>query len=546
MIYPYEIPDNVESHAEKAIFNQLYSVKDNYDIFYSRSFLGRAPKERKEYEIDFIIAEKPKRRGKCSAIICLEVKGGIIEYNGERSEWIQNGSPLAKGPDKQASSASHSLVKRYPVLAREVPIDWALCFPDCELPSNTPLPPNLDYNRIIDKKSILYIDHAITSMLVNAKKSYNKPGCNIHVYESFKKDLLRGIGFVETLSTKFKYEDNRFIQLTNTQVEFFNQLAENNNILVSGYAGTGKTVIAIAAAQEKLNEGKTVLFLCFNRTLANKIRYRFDKYDDRIKVATFHSLARSIIDKKEPEWFEQQQNKNDDDFWDIEVPIKLSSLMEGNDDVYDSIIIDEGQDFKERWFELIFKMCNKDGYKYVFTDPMQDIFNRNYDYQNIPDFFRINLIKNCRNTKNIVKYLSEISSLNIESHIGAPKGELVTEKIFNNENELNNQLTNDIISLIKKHGLRTDQILVMLDKDKRVSPLNGINKIGKYPFVSLNRSGRFDRDTIHFTSIRQFKGLEIDVLFLINTNILDNKESIKKLYTQISRGKNKVYLYSTN
>ena len=124
MIYPYEIPNNVESQAEKTIFNQLSSVKDDYDIFYSRSFLGRAPNERKEYEIDFIIAEKPKRGGKCSAIFCLEVKGGIIEYNGARSEWLQNGNKLAKGPDRQASSATHSLVKRYPHLAKEVPIDW--------------------------------------------------------------------------------------------------------------------------------------------------------------------------------------------------------------------------------------------------------------------------------------------------------------------------------------------------------------------------------------------------------------------------------------
>ena len=42
------------------------------------------------------------------------------------------------------------------------------------------------------------------------KRNYKKPGCNVHMYESFKKDILRGIGFVEKLSTKFKYEDNRF------------------------------------------------------------------------------------------------------------------------------------------------------------------------------------------------------------------------------------------------------------------------------------------------------------------------------------------------
>ena len=58
MIYPYQIPNNIESYAEKTLFNQLSSIKDEYDIFYSRSFLGRMLKKRKEYEIDFIIAEK--------------------------------------------------------------------------------------------------------------------------------------------------------------------------------------------------------------------------------------------------------------------------------------------------------------------------------------------------------------------------------------------------------------------------------------------------------------------------------------------------------
>ena len=345
MIYPYEIPNNVESQAEKAIFSQLSSVKDIYDIFYSKSFLGRAPSERKEYEIDFIIAEKPKYRGKCSAIFCLEVKGGIMEYNGESSEWLQNGFPLKKGPDKQASSASHSLVKRYPDLAREVPIDWALCFPDCELPDHALLPPNLDQNKILDKKSSLYIDQALELMIQKTKANSDKEGCNVHVYESFKKELLRKVGFVETLSTQFKYEDKRFVELTDEQVHFFSQMTSNQNILVTGYAGTGKTVLATSTAQEKLSENKTVLFLCYNRTLANKIRYRFDKYDDKINVTTFHSLAKQIIADIDKNWW-QNNFKDDDDFWSLTIPVKLDSIIHLYDKKYDTIKLMK-VDFKE-------------------------------------------------------------------------------------------------------------------------------------------------------------------------------------------------------
>ena len=310
-----------------------------------------------------------------------------------------------KGPDKQASSASHSLVKRYPDLAREVPIDWALCFPDCELPDHALLPPNLDQNKILDKKSSLYIDQALELMIQKTKANSDKEGCNVHVYESFKKELLRKVGFVETLSTQFKYEDKRFVELTDEQVHFFSQMTSNQNILVTGYAGTGKTVLATSTAQEKLDEDKTVLFLCYNRTLANKIRYRFDKYDDKINVTTFHSLAKQIIADIDKNWW-QNNFKDDDDFWSLTIPVKLDSIIHLYDKKYDTIIIDEGQDFKELWFESIFKMSMLNGSKIIFSDQMQNIFDRDGVIPNQSKFFQYELKNNCRNTKTITSFLS--------------------------------------------------------------------------------------------------------------------------------------------
>ena len=47
MIYPYNLPENVESQAERKVFDYLDRIKDKYDIFYSRSFLGRAKFEKR-------------------------------------------------------------------------------------------------------------------------------------------------------------------------------------------------------------------------------------------------------------------------------------------------------------------------------------------------------------------------------------------------------------------------------------------------------------------------------------------------------------------
>ena len=79
-------------------------------------------------------------------------------HDGENNFWRQNGQVMDKAPDVQASAYAHSLIKRYNMISKNVVIDWALCFPDCDIPDNTQLPTNLAYDKIIDAKSALYLD----------------------------------------------------------------------------------------------------------------------------------------------------------------------------------------------------------------------------------------------------------------------------------------------------------------------------------------------------------------------------------------------------
>ena len=540
MIYPYNLPDNVESQAEKKVFDYLDKIKDKYDIFYSRSFLARAKFEKKEYEIDFIIVKKPDHRKNYTTIICMEVKGGILEYDGMNNHWMQNGKTLPKGPDKQATSASHSLINRYKDLSKDVNMEWIVCFPDCELPNDASLPSNLNENKIIDRNSAVYIDEALNSIISEIERESMKGGCPYYVYENFKKELLRGVGFVETLSAQFRYEEKRFVELTNEQIDTFHHISSNNKILVQGYAGTGKTIVAIAAAQDKVKEGASVLFLCYNRTLANKIRYRFNKDELNINVTTFHSLAREIIEEIEPGWWKKSQ-KSGEDFWSLSVPVKLESVIEKTSKVYDAIIIDEGQDFEELWFESIFKLSHQNTNFVVFADKRQNIFERNGILPDQGSFIKFNLINNCRNTKSITSELAEIIDENIQSHPSIPEGELITKRSFKNNKALCNALISEISILLKNHKIKPEQILIMTNCPINESSIKDLRKIGSVDVTNLEKSGRFNKGKIHYSSINMFKGLEIDILFIIDNHLAIDKNVN---YTQISRAKNKAYIFS--
>lgn len=538
MIYPEFFPeDRNEEFSEKKVFEKLKKISNHYDVFYSRKFvtdgLGKTP----EFEIDFIIALP------FEAIVCLEVKGGLINYDGSSNRWTQNGHSMNKNPDSQASGASHSLAANYSEYLGGMPVGWGICFPDCSVVNMKSLPESIKKQQLIDQDQLHYIEDSLPYLIDFVKKQNpNRTGIRKWQYEKFKSRLLRGIGFVQILSTRIKYDEQRFIELTKYQLDLFKRASSNKNIITKGPAGSGKTIVAKTLAQDFINNGKTVLFLCFNRTLANKIRYEFDRDAEGIEVRTFHSFARNIIEKYDIGWWKENASK-DEDFWNLEVPIKLQELAHYSDKKYDILIIDEGQDFKEFWFEIVFDQVKEDGQKFIFLDAMQDIFNH---YTSIPkksEFFTYTLPENCRNTKNIVGYLSEQLQGEIRCFEQTPIGSEVIIKEFSSSEQQAKFMENEISNLLKSEKVVLNQILILLNSKKAESSLADLNKVAGYSLKALDNKARFQKDSINYSTINTFKGLEADIIFVIDSYLINKKNKPEKLYTQASRARHKLYIF---
>ncbi|GHG74355.1 hypothetical protein GCM10010919_27760 [Alishewanella longhuensis] len=156
---------------------------------------------------------------------------------------------------------------------------------------------------------------------------------------------------------------------------------------VRGAAGSGKSLVLGARAAELVGQGKKVLVVTFNITLLHylmdiAVRWPNKTGNTRKQVTwlNFHMWCRRVC---EDAGFEKEYR----DLWDENESTELV-LSEGLPNLvekaltnkpelitfFDAILVDEGQDFLPKWWNLLRKVCVKDGEMLLVADVTQDIY----------------------------------------------------------------------------------------------------------------------------------------------------------------------------
>jgi len=153
----------------------------------------------------------------------------------------------------------------------------------------------------------------------------------------------------------------------------------HRRVMISGFARSGKTLLAVEKAVRLSQQGFRTLLVCSNRRLAEGLRERLVAARvplwDKLDVNHFHNLClRLAYNFSLP----IPKVSSDADFYTRQLPTVLPQSARTNRAHYDAIIVDEAQDFDPSWWQPLQTLLRdrEHGIWYLFFDDNQRLYDR--------------------------------------------------------------------------------------------------------------------------------------------------------------------------
>ncbi|KVN94422.1 ATP-dependent helicase [Burkholderia ubonensis] len=322
---------------------------------------------------------------------------------------------------------------------------------------------------------------------------------------------------------------------------------------VIGTAGSGKTQLAVQAMRDAIAAGRRVLYVCFNRPLAD--------YIARIappgaKIANYHQLCDWVArdggytpDFDAPDAFGMLEAR----FAQTPVPERWR---------FDVLIVDEGQDFHPSWASALERLLAPDGAWWWLEDPLQNLYMR--EPVALPGWVSLKALTNYRSPRDLLDFVRDVvgrvEPLAAELRSGSPfDGSDLVVSAYGDANASPAALADACIDATKRAitqalslGFRKQDIAVLSYRGREGSALTALDQLG--PHQVKRFTGKYDLfgnpeyhdGDVLLDSIYRFKGQSAPCVILteIDFDTLDARAA-RKLFVGATRATMKLLLVAS-
>ena len=550
-MFPQVFPRDSNSSGERKVFEHFkMHAPDDWYILHS----FRIPKHKRVVfgEADFVVVAPDL------GVFVLEVKSGGVGFDGTNWSFTNregNTNYKQRGPFQQAREAmfeiENILFDKLGEMfdARHIHYSYGVIFTDED---------SFPANKMTEDESW---------RLLQRKDINDYCGFIKYLYRQFEKELISlGKKLPKKLSAadantialtlrpivectvplkSFLYQSEEdIINFTEEQLECLDDIYDNSRVVVSGGAGTGKTLLAIEDAKRTAETGKRVCFLCYNKNLASYIRLNIDK--DNIDVYSVDSFFVHYCKNVLKNEFIDVGSNDKNEYYRELLPEQMLMALSIQDKKYDKLIVDEFQDLCVDTYLKIFDKILKNGlidgnFTFYGDFALQAI------YLNEPDLSLLNnyayytnkkLKKNCSNTKNIGEELIKITGYPQDSYRLQIIGEPVEFIPYSDRQEERDKLIGALRQL-KEKGIKNNEI-VILSPNIRIKSV--VNDIDPNKYLICDYGENLIENMISFSTIHSYKGLESKIVVLVD---IEDYSKTNLLYVGISRARSKLIVFES-
>lgn len=504
-------PLNTPSELEPQVFDQLRSAFEggDNDGWFAMHSLNLPRHEFKRFgEIDFVVCGP-------GGLFVLEVKGGKVSCRD--GIWYTENKHgkfrLKESPFSQANGALHGLLKKLPGSLSNVFVEgYGVVMPGVE-----PLPDSAEWDRAVlaDGRDYRQFEKWLKSFIRHWRaKDANKPAASLSQLKALQQFLRPNFEGVMPLHVSSHDVEVRIARLTKDQEILVDAIEVNPRVICSGGAGTGKTMLALELARRWCAAGMKVVLTCHSPWLK--------RYLERKAVA---GLTVSLADK-------------------IRVAAKRAGVEK-----FDALIVDEGQDILNMDALDMLDNCLSGGISEGRWCFFHDVNNQSglcgsyvpdaYDYLLSSNTSQIPLKTNCRNSLPILQRIQ--SDLNADvGNSGVGDGPAVREIFASDSKGAIQALEREILDLVNHGGFNHGDIVLLSPVAFAQSWASSLSKRMQNIITVLDDASPriINRNTIDFAQIGEFKGLESEVVILVDMPEPGQSEVMRSLhYVGMSRAR---------
>ena len=485
-------------------------LDDSYTVYHGVHWTNVESKNYAIYgEIDFAVVSPSGK------ILLIEQKTGYLEETEDGLE--KKYAEKSKNVPFQIARNAHGLQHRLKNVLKgnSVFVDSILYCPDYKIKKLGSA--GIDPKRIVDSTRKDQLIQIIQSIIPQEDEN----PLILELLHQFMSDLLE---IVPDVNAVIGQTDKLYTRVSGGLSEWAQKIEFSPfRLRAIGTAGSGKTQLALSVFRESINQGRKPLYVCYNRSLADHVSKvvpegglvtGYHQLGDRIA-----KLIGSPIDHQKPGPFTQME-------------LTLDSYRPSDEEMFDDLIVDEGQDFKPAWSINLLRLLRPSGKAWWLEDPLQNVYSR----EPIPfdGWVTIRSDANFRSPKRVLNGINELLALSPLIVSCSPiEGGDVEVITYENQSELISR-TIEALDRAIELGFDSKHVALLSFRGRESSVLTPFNQIGKHTLRSPIQ-GKYDElgnpeysdGDITTDSVHRFKGRAAPCVVLTEIDFAQLDENSK-------------------